>query len=140
MGRGGDGTAELYGPRDDGSAPVWAGLGERNHDYDPGWDYEVVEVSAENLNVLAAKAAAERAFAETGVAFELHFVTGIDDMGRYIDGTASYPVIILSMDTFNKMLDPEQAIYDTIRHELQHARQDADGGAYDEDDAEHGWR
>lgn len=141
MGRGGhsENDGELL---DDGaSVPVFTTPGEPSHDYDPVWDYEVVQLPPENLNVLAAQEAANRAFAETEQSFRLYYVKDLNGaMGRYVNGTESFPVIVLDNEIFSQLLDPEQEIYETIRHELRHAEQEREGLDFDEDDAENGWR
>lgn len=124
---------------EDNDSPVWtADESQKNHDYHPFDGYEPV-VPGE-VEQWAAVEAAERAYRETGIAFELYFVENIEPLGIYVNGTESYPTVLVSADACDNFVDPTVFIYDTIRHELQHAVQEREGLEFDEDDAEYGWR
>lgn len=106
------------------------------HDYHPSWDYDVLEDQYNHPLVQQAQQIAEKQWPGT----EVHPVDlahqGV--AAKYIDGTYSKPVIVFDPHAHEQAAPDE--VYNTIRHELQHAHQDSHGEDYDEHEAEHGWK
>ena len=111
-----------------------------DHDYDPSWDYEVVETPPCDHVILVQLALDEAE--RTGLLATLRlarpniFHTEIDGLvgafGRYCDGTSSLPVIGLDLTGLQEWCDArgdiiEREVEATIAHELAHAWQDAAG-------------
>lgn len=120
------------------------GLPEQGHDYDAGWDYEIDEQPQlmQMVNNIVAKLKSNllpaiRVFRD----FNVQFVTGLDDLGRYAYGTYSHPVVMLDMKNIQQScerhgVECELGIETTIVHELAHAIQEAHGMEMDEEEAE----
>ena len=118
---------------------------QAEHDYDPAWDYAVVEpteeVKEETDRIQAELMRDLIPQLEGFDSFSVAYAEDLTSLGIYADGTSSAPVIVLdahnileSVDEFGVGLDT--AIETTIVHELGHAVQEAQGREYDEDEAE----
>jgi hypothetical protein len=123
---------------------LFRSYGERLHDYDPDWDYEIDEDPDPTLAKMAIEAA-RQVYAELrsrGVigdwmyGFEVwavHIET--DHVAMYVGGTSSFPVVLLDLEKHHGY---ESQFVQSIKHELKHAEQqsidpDTEG---DEDEAE----
>lgn len=135
-----------------GEGAVDEGMGDgpdvgRGHDYDPNWDYEALDTRpGGKLGTMLDEAEAEArddllpALGLRGMDVFLVAEGGLRDgaMGRYVDGTASWPVIGLDLAAIaaraeDEALDLRDEIRITIAHELAHGWQEAAGL----DDGEH---
>lgn len=119
----------------------------KDHDYDPTWDYEVLEDrpgGALGLLLDEVEAAARGeilpALGMPGMDLFLAAEGGLGEgaLGRYIDGTSTWPVIGLDLAALEERcgregLDLRHEIRATVAHELAHAWQEAAGL----DDSEH---
>ncbi len=124
--------------------------GTKLHDYDPEWDYEKDVRPKRNMRDAFEKARSdilrENLLAKEKAAFRnftLFYAVdvGQNEMGKYVDGTQSAPVIIVDLAVCNRAcreydVEPYVAARSTILHELKHAIQEAEGSEYNEDDAE----
>lgn len=115
---------------------------EKNHDYDPNWDYEVDMSPDPRLSALASRAASDtyQELLASGVietwmyGFEVWAVKlGADAVAMYIAGTYDWPVILLDLE---KHIGYEDQFAKSIRHELKHAKQESADEEFDEDEAE----
>lgn len=120
---------------------------ERTHDYDPSWDYRRDRRPDPALRAAAEAAAAEltrNLLPRLGVfaGFDLHFATGLrGDLGRYVSGTVSRPMVVLSLPAIRAACEKYGLPYalgveTTITHELAHAVQESRGLTPDEAEAE----
>jgi len=120
------------------------GLPHRSHDYDASWDYE--EDEEPQLTVLVdgiVKGLKANLLPEIRVFrdFDIAYVTGLDELGKYASGTSTHPVIMLDMGNIQKACKEYGAeckvgIETTIVHELAHAIQEMFDMPMDEDEAE----
>jgi hypothetical protein len=115
----------------------------RLHDYDPGWDYEMLGVGrALPLAVLSLMASVDRAAQRLGLGSVRVFFTSLEDeehVARYINGTHVEPMIAIDPKPFEKLsrgrVVPELSL--TLLHELGHAFLDALGAqTFDEEEEE----
>lgn len=103
-----------------------------NHDYDPNWDYDVVKADKEIQQVTQEiiKDLSSNLLPKLNIPnIEIHFVENINRLGKYISGTSSKPIIVLSMKNIKNGIekynaDMRTAIETTIIHELGHAIQE----------------
>jgi len=114
------------------------------HDYDPGWDYEEdEEPQPTNLVEKVVNKLKEellptiRLFRD----FDVSYVTGLEEMGKYAYGTHSHPIIMLDMSNIQEACetygtDCGIGIETTIVRELGHAIQEMFDLPMDEDEAE----
>jgi hypothetical protein len=126
---------------------------ERSHDYSPDWDYSVLEQSTETSQRIESLARNMKEQIKANILpelalfgdYEIHFVEegdlGEDAMARYVNGTYSYPVIVIDAEALTSSclkydVPLEVGVATTILHELAHARQDALGEEMDEEEAE----
>lgn len=111
-----------------------------SHDYDPNWDYVVIEADAEDKHVI------DSAIAEMKkeilpvlglnsfsvfIAEPLSFHEG-ESVGIYINGTSSSPVIGIDIETLRDFsarcgVDWIDQLRATMIHELAHAYEEATG-------------
>lgn len=116
--------------------------GDKSHDYNPNWDYNVDEnppaeaariardASAKIYADLVAKGVIDQAM----FGFEVWAVKLENNaVGMYISGTYDFPVVLVDL---NKHRGYEDQIEKTIRHELKHAVQQSEDRELDEDEAE----
>jgi hypothetical protein len=103
-----------------------------DHDYDPNWDYNVIEITKEIQQITQeiVKDLSSNLFPKLNVHnIDVHFVKNINRLGKYISGTSSKPVIVLDINNIKKAVkehnvDIKTAIETTIIHELGHAMQE----------------
>lgn len=118
---------------------------EKGHDYDPGWDYDVLPIPTEADLPLANAMAGIRmdVLPHLGIPdFTVFFADLDDDLGRYVSGTSSHPVV--GIDHVNLTaacrehgLDYGRQLAATLAHEIAHAYQETLGMEnLDEDSAE----
>jgi hypothetical protein len=120
-----------------------SGVEEKNHDYQPSWDYEIDEQPNPELAKIAAQCAQSEyaALKAKGIIDDWMFgfeVWAVDlsahnAVGMYINGTYDFPVILIDL---NAHVGYEDQIGKTINHELKHAVQESKEEDFDEDDAE----
>lgn len=125
---------------------IHAHLKQADHDYNPEWDYEIdeaVDATVSKAVDAACKVIKTNLIPQVDIFsdFEVHFVTGIEELGKYANGTYSRPVVLLSaaniMDAEAEYgIDAYTIVQQTILHELAHAIQEASEQEMDEDDAE----
>lgn len=119
---------------------------EPSHDYDPIWDYEPdedVDAGIRNdIDQYISKLESEL-LPQLGLfkKIAIHFTASFDELGRYVDGTYTQPVIMLNLARIvaacrEYNLDCPLGVQTTILHELGHAIQEATGKPMDEDTAE----
>jgi hypothetical protein len=117
--------------------------GDCDHDYEPGWDYQLDAPPAAELLAAAINAAAQVATV-SGQRFRVYAASlpgQVGELGRYCDGTQSLPVIVLDLDAHEAACERygaplAVALRTTIGHELGHACQERDGRDSGEQDAE----
>ena len=121
-----------------------------DHDYDPNWDYDVIEITKEIQQITQEiiKDLSSNLLPKLNIpSIEVHFVKNINRLGKYIDGTYSKPVVVLDIKNIQKAMkqynvDIKIAIETTITHELGHAMQEKLGIPSNEKQAEelaHQW-
>lgn len=119
----------------------------RTHDYDPSWDYRPDPGHDPELKRLVEGLRAEltrELLPRLGVfaGFDVYLARGLRGrLGRYVDGTVSWPVVILDLRTIRRAceeygLDYALGVETTITHELAHALQESRGARRDEGEAE----
>lgn len=117
------------------SAPIE--VTEKSHDYDPEWDYclsEDVEMELKEA-VIESVGELEIAAKKVGVpGLEVHYVDDLPDdiMAKYIAGTSTHPVIVLSPKNLLNAseeygVDIHVTVETTLAHELGHALQEKCG-------------
>lgn len=121
---------EFYG------ASGWTG----EHDYDPGWDYEVRADLAGHPLMAIAQAECERIVAldSTPWSEARVFAAELDEanVSRYCFGTARAPVIVLDIEAHSSpdVIDSEAEVRRSVAHGLRLALQElAAGGEPDFD-------
>jgi hypothetical protein len=112
-----------------------------NHDYDPLWDYIILENAPEGMMEKLDQAWEKLSQIP---AVEPYLVAAAKDLPSdsvaiYCDGTSQAPVIVVDWEAIGG--DPDEIAL-TLLHELRHAQQDMEQehdifpSRYDEDDAE----
>lgn len=119
----------------------------KEHDYDPSWDYEVVKASSEVRKLSNASKKEIKTYVLAKIEgtifrnFQIHFVKGTGRLGKFVDGTASEPVILLDEQELRGAskkygVDLATAIESTMMHEIGHALQEVNGLPKSEEQAE----
>lgn len=134
-------------------------IAERDHDYNPEWDYEkdprpnpkvvqAFESAAQNLR--GRLGIFDNVFENFTLYYTLDSLEG-KGLAVYVNGTYDEPVIIVSSGNIlagfrdinkefprNSMghIPLSEIAYTTLLHELKHAVQDSDAMEFDEDEAE----
>lgn len=120
---------------------------DSDHDYDVNWDYEVNESVEEKIKEAVLKMVAKlnaELLPRLGVfkSFRVEFIyLRPGEMGTYINGTCSAPVIGVDVDETKAACQKYgdeclEAVEMTILHELGHAIQESKGQSLNEDEAE----
>ena len=114
---------------------------QREHDYDPEWDYNVVAKPTGIMYRTYTKVR-KHLVEDFGYCWNVVFVRGESFMGAYVSGTSSYPIVLLCEKVMRECADRygmyyEDMLLSTVAHELYHAYQDGYGVDLDEDEAEY---
>lgn len=122
----------------------------RAHDYEPGWDYQADENVPKTLKAHVDKytrTLIDELLPQLNLfkGFEVHFAAsgelGKRTLGKYVDGTGSWPVIMLDRSAIQSAAakygaDELTGVETTILHELAHAIEEVSGLEVSERDAE----
>lgn len=113
------------------------------HDYNPEWDYEVVdepEHAKEIVEAVKARVHAELMPRLGMSGMKVFFAADLDGaLARYVYGTSSFPVLGVDFAALTRAceeheLEVEQQLAATIAHELAHAYQERIGTLNDDED------
>ena len=117
--------------------------GEKMHDYDPHWDYEVDENPNPKLAQLAtdvskgiyARLKANGTIDKWMFGFEVWAASlPVGTVATYISGTYDFPVILIDLNMHEGEYEDQIGV--SISHELKHAEQESADEEFDEDEAE----
>jgi hypothetical protein len=115
----------------------------KNHDYEPSWDYEVDEEPPPNLARMATEVSkhffqelkSKKIIDNWMMGFEV-WAANLQDTGAvamYISGTHDWPVVLIDL---RQHIGYEDQIGKSLHHELIHAVQEAKEEEFNEDEAE----
>ena len=118
----------------------WAGT----HDYDPRWDYEVLEDQRNHELIVLAQQTVDTITQQGNMPWDQGRVypadlADQDAVALWAYGTEAAPVIMLDLQKHVEV-GPRvrEAVVDSVVHELRHAYQEANGWELCEQEAEHG--
>lgn len=117
---------------------------ENSHDYQPEWDYEVVdepEHAKELIQQVMARVHAEILPRLGMSSIRVFYAHDLGALARYIYGTATHPVLGIDYSALEDAceqhgLDISDQLAATIAHELAHAYQERNGTLNDDSEPE----